>query len=120
VAGLRAIAAHAPASQGARWSKLADAVLTDVSGDCLHPAGRWQRAPGDERIDAALLLPPIRGALAAEDPLTLATLDAALAELGREGNMYRFRPDERPPGTSRGRVPALRLHHRPGPAPAGP
>ncbi len=118
VAGLRAIAGHAPASQGARWSRLADAVLTDVSGDCLHPAGRWQRAPGDERIDAALLLPPIRGALGAEDPRTLATLDTALAELAREGYMYRFRPDERPLGEAEGAfllcgfTTALALHQQ--------
>ena len=117
-AGLRAVAGHAPASQGAGWSGLADAILTDVSGDCLHPAGRWQRAPDDDRIDAALLLPPIRGALAAEDPRTLATLDAALAELSREGYMYRFRQDERPLGEAEGAfllcgfTTALALHQQ--------
>ncbi|MGI8761127.1 MAG: glycoside hydrolase family 15 protein [Jatrophihabitantaceae bacterium] len=118
VAGLRAIAGHAPASQGAAWSGLADAILTDVSGDCLHPSGRWQRAPGDERIDSALLLPGIRGALPADDPRTLATLESALAELGRDGYMYRFRQDERPLGEAEGAfllcgfVTALALHQQ--------
>ncbi len=47
VSGLRAIAAEAPIPQSGRWSALADAILADVSSDCLHPEGRWQRAPGD-------------------------------------------------------------------------
>ena len=96
VAGLRAISVHAPSSQGAQWSGLADRILTDTSAQCLHPSGRWQRAPDDERVDAALLLPAVRGAVPAADPRTLATLDAVLAELGRDGYMYRFRQDERP------------------------
>jgi GH15 family glucan-1,4-alpha-glucosidase len=116
VAGLRAIAAVAPAAQGAPWSGLADALLADVTADCLHPSGRWQRAPGDERIDASLLLPGLRGALPPGDPRTLATLEAAAAELGDEGYMYRFRPDQRPLGAAEGAfllcgfVMALVLH----------
>ena len=102
VAGLRAISAAAPADQGAAWSGLADALLAEVSADCLHPSGRWQRAPGDERIDAALLLPALRGATPAGDPRALATLAAAGADLGRDGYMYRFRPDERPLGDAEG------------------
>ena len=34
----------------------------------LHPYGRWQRAPDDERVDAALLLPAVRGARARRGP----------------------------------------------------
>jgi hypothetical protein len=96
VAGLRAISAYAPSSQGAQWSGLADRILTDTSAQCLHPSGRWQRAPGDERVDAALLLPAVRGAVPASDPRTLATLDAVLRELCLDGYTYRFRQDERP------------------------
>jgi len=102
VAGLRAISAAAPADQGAAWSGLADALLTEVSADCLHPSGRWQRAPGDERIDAALLLPALRGATPAGDPRALATLAAAGTNLGRDGYMYRFCPDDRPLGEAEG------------------
>jgi hypothetical protein len=118
VAGLRAIATHAPAAQGASWSVLADSLLTDVDGDCLHPTGRWQRAPGDARVDAALLLPPTRGAPAASDPRTRATLDAALSELGSDGYMYRFRHDERPLSEAEGAfllcgfTTALALHQQ--------
>ncbi|MDQ6728399.1 MAG: glycoside hydrolase family 15 protein [Actinomycetota bacterium] len=97
VAGLRAIAsAGAAGSQAGAWTSLADTIMADVASDSLHPSGRWQRAPDDERVDAALLLPPIRGALPAADPRSLATLDAVQRELGRSGYVYRFRHDDRP------------------------
>ncbi|MGH3781056.1 MAG: glycoside hydrolase family 15 protein, partial [Pseudonocardiaceae bacterium] len=96
-AGLRAIAAAgASTPDAAVWSALADTVLADTAHDCLHPCGRWQRAPDDPRIDAALLLPAIRGALPAADPRSLATLAAVRDELGEEGYVYRFRHDDRP------------------------
>ncbi|MGH9171706.1 MAG: glycoside hydrolase family 15 protein [Acidimicrobiales bacterium] len=96
VAGLRAIAAVATFKEAADWASLADTIAGDVAADCVHPSGRWQRAPDDDRVDAALLLPPIRGALAAGDPRSLATLAAVASELGREGYLYRFRHDQRP------------------------
>jgi hypothetical protein len=96
-AGLRAIAAARPTGpQAAAWTTLADAIVTDVASDSLHRRGRWQRAPDDERIDAALLLSAIRGAVPAQDPRSQATLDAVEAELGGSGYVYRFRHDERP------------------------
>jgi alpha,alpha-trehalase len=97
VAGLRAIAAAGPGGpQAGAWTTLADAIVADVGSDCLHPSGRWQRAPGDARVDAALLLPAIRGAVPATDPRSLATLEAVKADLGSSGYVYRFRQDERP------------------------
>jgi alpha,alpha-trehalase len=97
VAGLRAIAsAGVAAAQGAAWQSLADAILADVSADSVHPAGRWQRAPDDPRVDAALLLAAIRGAVPAADPRSVATRDAVLHELSRDGYLYRFRHDQRP------------------------
>lgn len=95
-AGLRAVAGHAPTAQGAPWTSLADAIVADTARDCLHPSGRWQRSPTDDRVDAALLLPALRGALLANDPRSLATVDAVRAELGREGYVYRFSQDARP------------------------
>ncbi|MGH8154149.1 MAG: glycoside hydrolase family 15 protein, partial [Rhodanobacteraceae bacterium] len=93
VAGLRAIsgAPGAPARRIANWLTLAETILADTAGHCTHPSGRWQRAPDDERVDAALLLPGIRGALPAGDPRTAATLAAVRRELRREGYVYRFR-----------------------------
>lgn len=95
-AGLRAIAGHAPASDGARWTTLADRLVADTAADCLHPTGRWQRAADDARVDAALLLPGLRGAVPADDPRTLATYRAVRDELADDGFCYRFRHDRRP------------------------
>ena len=102
-AGLRAIArVDGAGTQTARWIALAEAITAEVSRDSVHPSGRWQRAPGDRRVDAALLLPALRGAVAADDPRTLATLDGVLDELGEDHYAYRYRPDERPLGEAEG------------------
>jgi alpha,alpha-trehalase len=101
-AGLRSIGAVARPRQGAEWQHLADVLVTDADSDCLHPSGRWQRAPGDSRIDAALLLPSIRGAIPPTDPRSRATLEAVRSDLSQQGFVYRFRPDERPLGEAEG------------------
>lgn len=102
-AGLRRIAACRPESEpAARWASLADVIISDTALHALHPSGRWQRSPGDQRVDAALLLPALRGALDAEDPRSVATLQAVRAELTQDGYCYRFRPDERPLGEAEG------------------
>jgi GH15 family glucan-1,4-alpha-glucosidase len=98
VAGLRAIAQTAGGSAGhdaGEWSSLADQILASLH-DCVHPSGRWQRAPGDERVDASLLLPVIRGAIPPDDPRAVATMDAITSELADDGFVYRFRHDDRP------------------------
>jgi alpha,alpha-trehalase len=102
VSGLRSVAAEAPAPQSGRWSALADTILADVSSDCLHPDGRWQRSPDDPRVDISLLLPGIRNGVPASDPRTLATLAAVEAELVRDDFVYRFRQDDRPLHESEG------------------
>jgi hypothetical protein len=95
VAGLRSIARQATPRDAGDWSTLADRLLADTAAHGLHASGRWQRTPDDERVDAALLLPPLRGALPAEDPRTRATLDAVRTELSEDGYLYRFRHDAR-------------------------
>jgi alpha,alpha-trehalase len=103
VAGLRLIASAAAEGpigghgrrEAARWNSLADAILADL-GDSVHPTGRWQRAPDDERVDASLLLPVIHGALPPDDPRMLETVAAVRKELGVDGFVYRFRHDARP------------------------
>lgn len=96
-AGLRAIAAAHPAPAGARdWLALADRIVADTSATSLNPAGHWQRSPDDPALDAALLVPGLRGAVPADDPRTVATLRAFLGELTQDGYAYRFRHDDRP------------------------
>jgi alpha,alpha-trehalase len=102
VAGLRAIATHQPSERGAPWVALADVISAQTGADSLHPSGRWQRSPGDPRVDASLLLPAIRGAISPDDPRSLATLVAIEDELTDDGYCYRFRPDERPLGEAEG------------------
>jgi alpha,alpha-trehalase len=101
--GLRAISRCRPGGEeSARWLALADAITAETSAQSLHPSGRWQRSPTDERLDAALLLPAIRGAIPADDPRTLATLDAYRRGLTVDGYAYRYQPDKRPLGESEG------------------
>lgn len=102
MAGLRAAARVAPTGLASRWLALADAILADAAQHGQHPSGHWQRAYDDPRVDAALLLPGIRGALPDGDPRTEATRRAVLAELERDGYLYRFRPDFRPLGDAEG------------------
>jgi GH15 family glucan-1,4-alpha-glucosidase len=101
-AGLRRLAAHQSSEQGVRWLALADTIVADTSRHALHPAGHWQRSPTDDRLDAALLLPAIRGGIPADDPRTIATLHAVQRQLTVDGYCYRYRPDERPLGESEG------------------
>ena len=103
VAGLRAIvAAGAPPSRARDWSCLADVILDDTLADAVHPNGRWQRTPDDVRVDAALLLPMIRGAVPPSDPHALATMMSVREELVQDGFVFRFAPDDRPLGEAEG------------------
>jgi GH15 family glucan-1,4-alpha-glucosidase len=108
VSGLRSLAATATGPPGgaghrqaARWSALADSLLASL-GDAVHPSGRWQRSPDDARVDAALLLPVMRGTLPADDPRNHATVRAVTGELTEDGYVYRFRHDARPLHKSEG------------------
>ncbi len=96
-AGLRAVAAvHPMPGRAVEFLALADRIVADTATRALHPDGHWQRSPTDPALDAALLLPALRGAIPADDPRTVATLHAYLRDLTRDGYAYRFRHDDRP------------------------
>jgi GH15 family glucan-1,4-alpha-glucosidase len=101
-AALRNAAVNAAQPQAAEWLALADVILADTATNAVHPSGRWQRSASDSSLDAALLLPPVRGALPGEDPRTLHTLDAYLAELTQDGYAHRFRHGKGPLGHAEG------------------
>ncbi|WP_433225372.1 glycoside hydrolase family 15 protein [Actinomadura formosensis] len=103
VAGLRRAArVLAGPAETAAWNSLADAVLAETGCTALGPGGRWKRATDDDRVDAALLIPPLRGALPAGDPRTAATLRAVRADLVEEGFVYRYRVGGEPLGVAEG------------------
>jgi GH15 family glucan-1,4-alpha-glucosidase len=102
-AGLRAISHHSPGDeQAARWASLADRIVADTATHAVHRSGHWQRAADDPNLDAALLLPALRGAIPADDPRSVATLHAIDDQLTEDGYVYRYRPDERPLGNAEG------------------
>jgi len=102
-AGLRAAGKDCTTEpQSSEWSALADVIVADTARHAVHPTGRWQRSPGDPGLDAALLMPAIRGAVPADDPRSAETLRAYLAELTQDGYAYRFRHDQRPLDESEG------------------
>jgi hypothetical protein len=118
VAALRNAAASGTQPQAGEWLALADVILADAATHAVHPSGRWQRSAGDTSLDAALLLPPVRGALPPEDPRTQQTLRAYLAELTQDGYAYRFRHGKGPLGHAEGAfllcgfIVALALHQQ--------
>lgn len=95
--GLQAVAALAPASQRRDWQALGDRVSRSVDEDCLHPTGRWQRAPDDPRVDASLLIPIFRNtSLSPDDPRVQRTVAAVIEDLSDEEFCYRFRHGDTP------------------------
>ena len=71
VAGLRAAARSCDSQpQATDWSGLADAIMARTASAVLDVPAAGSGQPDDPAVDAALLLPPIRGALPADDPRT--------------------------------------------------
>lgn len=102
VAGLRAAAACSDPAHRDRWSQVADSIMDHLDRHAVNGSGRWMRAEDDERLDAALLFGPLRGAVAPEDPRSRRTLDGVLTDLTSEGFAYRFAHDDRPLGDAEG------------------
>lgn len=119
VAGLRAAASTiaSPAETG-EWLALAESILAETTRACLSAGGHWRRAADDDRVDASLLLPPVRGALPADDPRTVATLAHIRDRLVQDGFVYRYQVDERALGDAEGAfmlcgfMLALAQHHQ--------
>jgi alpha,alpha-trehalase len=102
-AGLRAVsAAPSVPTRLTEWLALADRIVAHTSAHALHRDGYWQRAADDEGLDGSLLLPALRGAVPANDPRTISTVEAYQRQLTVEGYAYRFRHDERPLSAAEG------------------
>ncbi|MEO7752274.1 MAG: glycoside hydrolase family 15 protein [Terracoccus sp.] len=102
VAGLRRIEPFVPAGSRHEVTALADLILAETTRRCLRPDGAWLQRPDEPGLDAALLLPPVRGALSPSDPRSVATLRAIEADLTQDGYLYRYRKDDQPLGSAEG------------------
>ena len=104
VAGLRAAAKVAPGSArtGAAWTTFADTLLAETGRTAVGDHGGWQRANDDSRVDAALLMATVRGAVEADDPRSVTTVQSLRETLVEDGYLYRFRHDARPLGDAEG------------------
>ncbi len=103
VAGLRSIATHAPHSRHVTTAlSLADRLLSEADRSALHTSGRWQRSPGDPRVDSSLLLSEVRGTVGPEDPRSVATRVAVIDELCEDDYIYRYAEPGEPLGKNEG------------------
>jgi alpha,alpha-trehalase len=101
IAGLHAVAER-HRDLGPDAAELADAITHEARRRCTHRDGGWQRAPHDERVDAALVLPAVRAAALRGDPRTEATLVRVRRDLLDDGYVYRFRHGDAPLGDREG------------------
>lgn len=102
-AGLKAIVDKGTSQQWMpKATGLADDLITRATATSLHPAGHWQRAPDDPRVDASLLLSEIRGAVPSDDPRSVATRRAVLDDLCEDDYLYRFAEQDGPLGQAEG------------------
>jgi GH15 family glucan-1,4-alpha-glucosidase len=102
VAALRALARVSAGGEVGKHLALAETVLAETSRRCVGSGGWWQRSPGLTGTDASLLMAGVRGAVAADDPRTVATVARVREELVQEGYVYRFAHDGRPLGQAEG------------------
>ncbi|MGN6741913.1 MAG: glycoside hydrolase family 15 protein [Amnibacterium sp.] len=102
VAGLRAMAKEHGPAEAARYLQVADRIAAAATDRVLHRDGYWRRHPDTDGTDAALLMPAVRGAFAADDPRSLATLQHVLDDLTTDGYAYRFQHGDRPIGETEG------------------
>ena len=91
------------ASGTKRWAAERDAIRREVFERGVSAArGCFVRSYGEEEVDASLLMLPMVGFVEADDPRMLATLDAVMADLCRDGFVMRYRSetadDGLPPG----------------------
>jgi hypothetical protein len=101
VVGLRRLAAVVPRTEAGRMRQLAEVIYSEAGRRCGQH-GYWQRNAVDKRVDAALLLPPVRDDAGQLDKRDVGTLDRIRRDLVDDGYAYRYLPDDRPLGEAEG------------------
>lgn len=102
VSGLRGIAEHASEDEARSWNALADTLFEAVRSTAVTESGVWKRAQDDDRPDAALLIPTLRGGIDPADPANVSTVNEVLKDLGANGHLYRYRHGDEPLGATEG------------------
>lgn len=89
-----------------RWKRFRSAIHEDV---CRHgyneSRGAFVEAPGEERLDASVLLIPLVGFLPPNDPRVVSTLEAIRRELTEDGFVRRYDSDKSDDGFPAGEAP---------------
>jgi GH15 family glucan-1,4-alpha-glucosidase len=81
-----------------RWEQERDAIRAAVDSRGVDRRGVFVQAFDGEDLDAAVLLLPVAGYCAWDDPRMLATVDAVRAELDDGGLLRRYAVDDGNPG----------------------
>jgi GH15 family glucan-1,4-alpha-glucosidase len=88
-----------PGKRSDRWRRERDRLGDFVENRCYSEEKRsYVRSPGDDRLDASLLLPVLCGYGDPRSPRLLGTVDAVRRELGRGPLLHRYIGDDGLPG----------------------
>ncbi len=93
--GLRLAQALRKAVDFDRWRGMRALIRQDILDNAWDPERRsFIQHYGGKNLDASLLFIPMVGFLGADDPRMHGTIDAVRADLGVDGMLYRYHPEE--------------------------
>jgi GH15 family glucan-1,4-alpha-glucosidase len=100
---VRAVEAFGLSGPVAEWRRIRDAIRDDILANGWSEKRKsFVQSYGSDALDASLLLMPLVGFLAADDPRVVATVDAIHNELTHDGLVLRYRTEEAGDGLSGG------------------
>jgi GH15 family glucan-1,4-alpha-glucosidase len=85
-----------------RWRDLRDEIKTWILEHCVDERGVLVQYEGATALDASLLMVPLVGFLAPDDPLVVRTVEAIQRELTVDGLVVRYRADPKVDGLAGG------------------
>jgi GH15 family glucan-1,4-alpha-glucosidase len=90
--GVRAVEEHGLEGPAERWRELRDTIRAEVMERGVDPArGCFVQHYGTTEVDASLLVLPVLGFVAGDDPVMLRTIEAVESDLLVEGLALRYR-----------------------------
>ncbi len=92
--GVRAVREHGLPGDADTWQELRDQVRREIDEHGVDAAGgHFTQHDGTDEVDASLLLLPLVGFCAADDPRMLATVERIERDLFRDGFVLRYRTE---------------------------